>query len=73
MQTQARAIATKLASGPSVALGFIRKQVAAALNSSLAETFEIEKVNQRKAGHTADFREAVEAFAAKRKPVFKGE
>lgn len=68
----ARAIATKLANGPSIALGMIRKQVASALNSTYAEMLEIEQFNQTKAGHTADFREAVTAFAEKRKPVFKG-
>tara|TARA_R110000782_G_scaffold78276_8_gene155465 strand:- start:122955 stop:123722 length:768 start_codon:yes stop_codon:yes gene_type:complete len=66
-------IAAKLANGPSVALGFIRKQVAAALNSTLEETFAIEQANQTTAGRTADFREAVTAFAQKRKPIFKGE
>lgn len=70
---EARAIATKLARGPSVALGFIRKQVAAALNSTLAETLDIEKTNQSAAGRTRDFREAVAAFGEKRKPEFRGE
>lgn len=70
--SEAQKIAAKLANGPSVALGLIRKQVASALNSTLLETFDIEKINQRVAGHTADFREAVTAFAEKRKPVFKG-
>jgi 2-(1,2-epoxy-1,2-dihydrophenyl)acetyl-CoA isomerase len=65
-------IAAKLANGPSVALGLIRKQVASALNSTLVETFTIEQANQTVAGHTADFREAVAAFAEKRKPEFKG-
>lgn len=69
----ATAIATKLARGPSVALGLIRKQVATALNSTLAQTFEIEAANQQVAGHTNDFREAVAAFAEKRKPNFRGE
>jgi len=65
-------IATKLANGPSVALGFIRKQVAAALDSTLSATLPVEQANQTAAGHTADFREAVMAFAQKRKPEFKG-
>jgi len=70
---EARAIATKLACGPSVALGFIRKQVAAALNSTLAETLDLEKANQTAAGRTRDFGEALAAFGEKRKPEFRGE
>lgn len=72
LDAEVRAIAGKLARGPSIALGLIRKQVVSALNSSLEEVLEVEKVNQTKAGHTADFREAVTAFAQKRKPEFKG-
>ena len=70
---EAHAVAAKLARGPSVALGLIRKQVAAALNSTLVETLGVEQVNQTSAGRTADFREAVSAFAEKRKPEFRGE
>ena len=69
----ARVIAKRFAQGPSIALGFIRKQVAAALNSTLAETLDIEKANQAAAGRTRDFREAATAFAEKRKPEFRGE
>lgn len=70
--SEAMKIAAKLANGPSIALGLIRKQVASALNSTLVETLDIETINQRDAGYTADFREAVSAFAEKRKPVFRG-
>lgn len=69
---EAMTIARKLATGPSVVLGMIRKQVAAALNSTFAETLGIEQANQTIAGRTADFREAVVAFGEKRKPDFKG-
>ncbi len=69
----AGAIAAKLAHGPSIALGFIRKQVAAALNATLTQTLDIEKANQAAAGRTHDFREAVTAFVQKRKPEFRGE
>jgi len=69
---EALAIARKLASGPSVAIGMIRKQVAAALTASFDETLEIERANQRTTGQTADFREAVTAFAQKRAPNFTG-
>ncbi|MEO8724092.1 MAG: enoyl-CoA hydratase-related protein, partial [Sphingobium sp.] len=47
---EARAIATKLANGPSIALGLIRKQVASALNSTFTEMLVIEKTNQTRAG-----------------------
>lgn len=65
-------ITVKLANGPTAALGLIRKQVAAALDSSLQETCAIEQANQTAAGRTADFKEAVIAFTQKRKPEFKG-
>jgi 2-(1,2-epoxy-1,2-dihydrophenyl)acetyl-CoA isomerase len=68
----AQQLARKLAAMPTVALGLIRKQVAAALTSDLATTLELEADNQRKAGHTGDFAEGVKAFVEKRKPVFRG-
>lgn len=73
LTSEVRAVAAQLANGPSVALGMIRKQVAAALNNTLEQMLGVERDNQRIAGHTRDFREAVAAFAEKRKPEFRGE
>lgn len=69
---QAQAIAQRLAKGPSIAIGMIRKQVAAALTKDLDGNLLMERANQRRAGMTADFHEAALAFAQKRPPHFTG-
>ena len=69
---EARAIAAKLARGPSVAIALIRRQVAAALTLDLDATLMLESANQSKAGGTADFAEAVAAFREKRPAQFAG-
>ena len=70
--SEAHAIARRLAHGPTVAIAAIRKQVAAALSSTLIESLAVERDNQRRAGATSDFAEAVAAFVEKRPPVFEG-
>ena len=69
---EAMAIARKLASGPTLAIGMIRKQVAAALNQTFDETLAVERANQTTAGRTRDFKESLAAFAEKRPPKFEG-
>jgi 2-(1,2-epoxy-1,2-dihydrophenyl)acetyl-CoA isomerase len=73
LMREARAIALKLAQGPTRALGLIRKQVAAALNHDLSGTMAIEARNQSAAGRTQDFNEGVASFLEKRTPTFLGE
>jgi 2-(1,2-epoxy-1,2-dihydrophenyl)acetyl-CoA isomerase len=68
----ALAMARKVASMPTIALGLIRKQVAGALTGTLSETLETEAVHQRLASDTEDFREGVAAFLQKRKAQFAG-
>jgi len=69
---EAQTLAAKLAAGPTLALGMIRKQMALALDTPFSEMLDIEHTNQSQAGRTRDFREAVTAFAQKRAPLFEG-
>lgn len=65
-------VAAKLASGPTVSYAKIKEVLNTAAESSLEETLLAEDAAQTVLGATADHREAVEAFVAKRKPVFRG-
>ena len=65
-------IARSLASGPTKALGAIRKSCWHALEASFTAELTQERNVQRELGKTADHREAVEAFMEKRPPIFRG-
>ena len=66
------ALATNLALGPTVALGLIRKLARASAQLPLSEALAAERVAQRTAGQTEDFKAAVLAFLQKRQPSFDG-
>jgi 2-(1,2-epoxy-1,2-dihydrophenyl)acetyl-CoA isomerase len=66
------ALATSLAQGPTVALGLIRKLARSSAQLPLSEALAAERVAQREAGRTEDFRAAVLAFLQKRQPQFRG-
>jgi len=72
LMDEAGAVAVRMAQMPTAAIGMIRRQVASALNATLAETLEIERANQTIAGRSHDFKEGVTAFIEKRKPKFEG-
>ena len=69
---EAVALATGLARGPTVALGLIRKLARDAEQLPLGEALAAERVAQREAGMTDDFKSAVVAFLQKRQPRFDG-
>jgi len=66
------ALATRLARGPSIALGLMKQNFNAAETGTLAELLDLEAMRQVKTGRTEDHREATRAFVDKRAPVFRG-
>jgi 2-(1,2-epoxy-1,2-dihydrophenyl)acetyl-CoA isomerase len=72
LASEAVLLATRLAQGPTVALGLIRRLARDAEQLPLGEALAAERVAQREAGATEDFRSAVAAFLAKRQPRFDG-
>ncbi|WP_449355394.1 enoyl-CoA hydratase/isomerase family protein [Virgibacillus natechei] len=70
-QEKVSAFAAKIASGPSVTYGFIKKIADQSLVSSLDEILEQERITQATVINTDDHQEGVQAFFEKRKPNFK--
>ncbi|MGZ4572989.1 MAG: enoyl-CoA hydratase-related protein, partial [Blastococcus sp.] len=70
--TQAKALAKRLADGPTAAFAAIKTVLATAATDSLEDTLALEARLQTELGATADHREAVEAFLEKRTPRFTG-
>jgi len=72
VMTEANALAERLAKGPTVAMGQIRKLVRQAQGTSLSDAMNAEAEAQRIAGNSEDFVEGVTAFLGKREAQFKG-
>jgi 2-(1,2-epoxy-1,2-dihydrophenyl)acetyl-CoA isomerase len=69
----ARELALSLAQGPSIAFGYIKRNINNAEHLSLEACFDGEAIHHTRAGETADHKEAAKAFVEKRKPVFQGQ
>ena len=69
---EARALAMKLANGPTVAYATMKKNIGLALDGALPEVLVAEAEGQRIAGATKDAVEGGMAFLQKRKAEFKG-
>jgi enoyl-CoA hydratase/carnithine racemase len=72
LMDEARALATRLASGPSFAYGSTKMLLARELDMDLASSIELEAFAQALLMTTEDHAEFYEAFTAKREPRWKG-
>ncbi|MCP3987910.1 MAG: enoyl-CoA hydratase [Actinomycetia bacterium] len=67
-----RDMATRLASGPPIALRYMKENINRSAAGDLATCLELESTHHRHTGQTEDHKEASRAFVEKREPVFKG-
>ena len=72
VDAEARELAMSLALGPSMTLGYIKRNINNAETMTLEACFDGEAIHHSRSGETADHKEAAKAFVEKRKPVFQG-
>jgi 2-(1,2-epoxy-1,2-dihydrophenyl)acetyl-CoA isomerase len=65
-------MATHLAAGATLAMGRLKRLLRASATNDLATQLDLERDAFRVGTQTEDFREGLDAFFARRKPVFKG-
>ena len=68
-----QALARSLASGPRIALAWMKRNFNTAESGTLSQLLDLEAQGQIATGRTKDHQEAARAFVEKRAPVFKGE
>lgn len=72
LEAAAQAFAQRLASGPTLAYGHMRRLLRAGLDHDLATQLQAEAAAFDACARTADMRGGINAFLAKRKPQFNG-
>jgi 2-(1,2-epoxy-1,2-dihydrophenyl)acetyl-CoA isomerase len=72
LEAETRRLASSLARGPRVTLGYIKQNMNLAEHAGLGEVMDAEALRHTRCAQTEDHREAAAAFVEKRAPVFKG-
>lgn len=72
LMSEAGALAARLAAGPTVSYGAIRRSVLHSAGNDLPSSLAFEAEMMALTGATADHRNAVHAFVSKQKPTFEG-
>ena len=72
LMDEAVALARRLAAGPTLSYAAIKQAINAAATNPLDRQLDLERIEQRELGKTADHKEGVAAFLAKRPAQFTG-
>lgn len=72
VESEAASLAAKLAAGPTRAFGAIRRMLRQSFETGLSDQLDAEKASIVVASGTDDAQEGIAAFAAKRRPQFRG-
>ena len=72
LQAKTRAIALRLAAGPTVAYRYMKENLNRALTGDWDDCMDLEATHHVHCGQTDDHKEAAKAFVEKREPVFSG-
>lgn len=72
LRDETMALARSLAAGPRVAWRYMKRNMRAAEEGTLADALDAEAIGMMRCRETEDHREALRAFAEKRAPVFRG-
>jgi 2-(1,2-epoxy-1,2-dihydrophenyl)acetyl-CoA isomerase len=72
LEAECMALATRLARGPRVAWGYMKRNFKVAEQGDLGRLLDIESDGMIRTGQSADHREASRAFVEKRPPQFQG-
>ncbi|HEX3865033.1 MAG TPA: enoyl-CoA hydratase [Stellaceae bacterium] len=73
LKAETMALARRIADGPQVALGYMKRNLLAAETEPFQTALDLEAEHQARCAFTEDHKEAVAAFVEKRRPVFKGQ